>query len=56
MKKSGCHVEEWMLQNQDKKHIGARALFEQSKRHTISSRVWKNAKVRNPKPKTPVLE
>ena len=51
MKKHGFPVEEWMLQNPDKQHRGARALFEPGKRHTISSRLWKNAKVRNPTPK-----
>lgn len=53
MKKAGFQVEDWMLQNPDKQHRGARALFEPTKRHTISSRIWKNAKVRNPQPKIP---
>ncbi|KAH0787399.1 P-loop containing nucleoside triphosphate hydrolase protein [Histomonas meleagridis] len=56
MKKSGYEVEDWMLNKMDRKHSGARALYEPMKRHTISSRVWKNAKVRNPKPKTQILE
>lgn len=51
MKKHGYPVEDWMLANPDKQHRGARALFEPGKRHTISSRLWKNAKVRNPTPK-----
>lgn len=51
MKKAGFHVEDWMLRNPDKQHRGARALFEPTKRHTISSRLWKNAKIRNPEPK-----
>jgi ATP-dependent RNA helicase DDX52/ROK1 len=53
MKRYGCDVQEWMLRPPDQKHRGTRALFEQKKRHTISSRLWKNAKVRNPPPKRP---
>ena len=57
MKKHGFPVEDWMLRNPDKQHRGARALFEPTKRKTISSRLWKNAKVRNPEPKfTPNVE
>lgn len=53
LKKHGYEIEDWMVKNPDKQHRGARALFEPSKRHTISSKVWKNAKVRNPNPKLP---
>jgi hypothetical protein len=51
MKKYGFPVEEWMLKGPDKEHRGARALYQPVPRKTVSSRVWKNAKVRNPKPK-----
>jgi ATP-dependent RNA helicase DDX52/ROK1 len=53
MKKYGYEVEDWMLRSPDRRHRGARTLFEPAKRHTISSRIWKNAKARNPKPKLP---
>lgn len=53
MKKAGFPVEDWMLKTPDKAHRGARALFEPTKRHTISSQLWKNAKLRNPEPKVP---
>jgi ATP-dependent RNA helicase DDX52/ROK1 len=51
MKRYGFPVEEWMLKGPDKEHRGARALFQPVARHTISSRVWKNAKARSPKVK-----
>jgi len=50
MKKCGYEIEEYMLKPVDKKHRGARALFEPNQRKSISSKVWKNAKVRVPKP------
>jgi ATP-dependent RNA helicase DDX52/ROK1 len=53
MKKHGFPVDEWMLANPDKAHRGARALYEQTPRRGISSKLWKNAKVRNPPPKLP---
>ena len=53
MKKCGCNVEDWMLQKPDRAHRGARALFQPQQRKTISSRLWKNAKVRVPKPDLP---
>jgi ATP-dependent RNA helicase DDX52/ROK1 len=53
MKRYRYDVEDWMLKKPDRRHRGARALFQPVKRQTISSRIWKNAKVRNPKPNLP---
>ncbi|EAX92924.1 Type III restriction enzyme, res subunit family protein [Trichomonas vaginalis G3] len=49
MKSHGYDVDEYMLKPVDKKHRGARALFEPQQRKAISSKVWSKAKVRVPK-------